>query len=209
MTLMHLDPVLPFEQMEPPLEEHAMRRVTREVAFDGKWSAERAQKVADLFTSMSDEWTESHRGHGRYDGLADALDRGGVGTGHVLELGSGTGLGTAVLAPRFDHVTALDLSPGMLRNAPAELGSRVRGDSATLPIRDSAVDVLVLVNMLLFPAEVERVLSETGRLVWFNTSGERTPIHLTAEEVLSALPGDWSGRASRAGTGTWLVANRT
>jgi len=186
-----------------------MRRVTRQVAFDGKWDAERAQKVADLFTSMSHDWTESHQGHGRYDGLADALDRGDVGTGRVVELGSGTGLGTRLLAQRFDHVTALDLSPGMLRNAPAELGSRVQGDSATLPIRNDAVDILVLVNMLLFPAEVDRVLAGAGRVVWFNTSGERTPIHLTAEEVLTALPGDWSGRASRAGTGTWLVAHRT
>ena len=67
---------------------------------------------------------------------------------------------------------------------------------------------LVLVNMLLFPAEIARVLTQNGQLVWVNTGAERTPIHLMPEEVVEALPGTWAARAGRAGTGLWCVASR-
>ena len=38
-------------------------------------------------------------------------------------------------------------------------------------------------------AEVERVLSRGGAVVWVNSSGEQTPIHLSPEDVRAALPG--------------------
>lgn len=208
MTLRELEPVHPVETGDGAGADHPMRKVTRQVAFDGSWDSARAAKVADLFSSMASEWTESHDVAGRYLGLTDALQRGEVQPGRAVELGSGTGLGTRMLADHFDAVTALDLSREMLRNAPAEYGSRVQGDSACLPVRTGSVDALVLVNMLLFPAEVDRVLSASGQLVWFNTVGEQTPIHLSAADVLDALPGQWNGVASRAGRGTWLVARR-
>ena len=57
-------------------------------------------------------------------------------------------------------------------------------------------------------AEVDRVLSRDGSLVWVNSSGEQTPIFLDAEDVLRALPGKWTGISSRAGEGTWCVLRR-
>ena len=63
--------------------------------------------------------------------------------------------------------------------------------------------------MLLFPVEIDRVLAPDGVLVWVNTSGEHTPIHLTAAEVERALPGAWDVVASSAGRGTWAVARRS
>jgi hypothetical protein len=47
-----------------------------------------------------------------------------------------------------------------------------------------------------------------GTIVWVNTLGDQTPIHLPAADVLEALPGEWTGVAARAGTGFWLAARR-
>ena len=143
--------------------------------------------------------------------LADALDRGpaALGTtlsGPVLELGAGTGAGTAVLAERVEHVVAGDLAAGMLQRLPASLASRVRLDASILPVASGSVGAVVCVNMLLFADEVRRVLTDGGLLVWVNAIGERTPIHLPADAVAAALGGDVEVVASRCGWGTWAVA---
>ena len=68
-----------------------------------------------------------------------------------------------------------------------------------LPIHDAAADAVILINMFLFPDEVERVLAPQGLVVWVNSSGEHTPIHLSPEEVAQQLPGAWNGVKARAG----------
>ena len=67
---------------------------------------------------------------------------------------------------------------------------------------------MVLVNMLLFPAEVDRVVGSGGVVVWVNSLAERTPIHLPAADVARALPGRWDGVGSRSGGGAWCVLRR-
>lgn len=187
-----------------------MRKVTRQVAFDGGWDRTRAAKVSALFDGMAAEWDQPKRAASeRWASLRDALDRGDVPHGRVLELGSGTGMGTRVLVEEGrTPVAALDIAGDMLARAPADLAPRVHGDASALPFPDDAVDVVVLVNALLFPGEVDRVLAAGGCVVWNNTVGEQTPIHLPAEDVAAALPGEWRGVASRAGTGTWAVVRR-
>jgi SAM-dependent methyltransferase len=183
-----------------------MRKVTRQVAFDpGGWTPERRAKVAALFDSLAGEWhTRDHAL--RMVPLADAYERGGgVGYGTVLELGSGVGLATAWLAARASLLIAVELSAEMLRRSPASAAPLLAADAAELPIRTGSVDAVVLMNMLLFPAETARVLAPGGAVVWVNTNGDRTPIHLSAEEVDDALPGDWEGVASEAAWGTWAV----
>jgi len=49
------------------------------------------------------------------------------------------------------------------------------------------------------------VLASTGVLVWVNSRGTGTPIHLPADDVDRALGGGWDGVASAAGWGTWSV----
>ena len=66
----------------------------------------------------------------------------------------------------------------------------------------------MLINAFLFPAEVERVLTPEGALVWVNISGEQTPIYLSVEDLVAQLPGEWVGTASRAGEGQWCVLRR-
>lgn len=207
----HLPRVIPEGPDRPSRgnEDHPMRKVTRQVAFEADgWTPQRAGKVAELFDSLASEWhTREHPL--RLVPLADAFERGGgLGYGTGLEIGSGTGFGTAWLSARFELLVAMDLSAEMLRLAPPDPAPRVQADASALPVASRSVDAVVLVNMLLFPTEVDRVLKPDGALVWVNTSGDATPIHLAADEVDAAMPGEWSGVASEAAWGTWAVLRR-
>jgi SAM-dependent methyltransferase len=196
----------------PPDPPHGMRGVTRSVAFDSpeSWTPERAAKVAALFDELAPSWNERMAEPQRTAPLEDAYARGGIAPGgRCLEVGSGTGANTPFLAAHHDSVVAADLSPGMLALAPAAAGARIRADSSASPIRTGAMDVVVLVNALLFPAETARVLSPDGVIVWVNTAGDLTPIYLPAEDVDQALPGEWDAVASEAGRGTWAVLRRS
>ncbi|MGB0994146.1 MAG: methyltransferase domain-containing protein [Acidimicrobiales bacterium] len=183
-----------------------MREVTETVAFDAAWDSLRREKVRELFDGMAAEWS-SRSTPEREASILDALDRGGLAGDTVIELGSGTGLGTGHLIERFDVVVALDLSMAMLHHQP-DLAPKVQADASVLPFRDDAADLLVLVNMLLFPAEVDRVLRPGGGLLWINTLGHETPIHLSPEAVVDALPGSWTATAGRAGSGLWAAVQR-
>ncbi len=211
MGVEHLAPVIPVhhEREAGANADHPMRQVTRQVAFEpGGWTPERRAKVADLFDGLAPEW-HTREVEGRYDALLDALDRGDVPTdGPALELGSGTGLSTPLLAEHFGNLIAADLSREMLRLAPATAAPRVQLDSSCLPFPDGALTVILAINMLLFPQEMARVLAPQGVLVWVNTSGDRTPIHLPSDDVVTAMGEGWTGIASEAGTGTWCVVRR-
>ena len=189
--------------------DHPMRKVTREVAFEAGWSSGRAAKVAELFDSMAAEWVVRNADPVRSAPVLDAVERGQVSTGgRWVELGTGTGAGALAIADRVDQLVTLDLAAEMLANAP-DLAPKVRADASNLPFPDGSVDVVMAVNMLLFPAEVDRVLVEGGALIWVNTSGDRTPIHLSPADVIEALPGSWSAITARAGTGFWAVVRRS
>ena len=196
---------------EPPEDigtGHPMREVTELVAADpSAWTPELAARVAGFFDGKAGEWATQRSD--RSEVLADALERGTNGLrSPVVELGAGTGAGTRVLAERVDHVVAGDLAGGMLGHLPASLADRVQLDASALPFADHSVGTLVCVNMLLFAHEVRRVLAPDGELVWVNSIGERTPIHLTAAAVLDALGDGFDLTTSRSGWGTWAVARR-
>lgn len=204
----HLQPVHPVQYGIHGIDgaSSPMRNVTRQVAFGDAWTPERAEKVRDLFDGMAPDWHNRVSANRRLPVL-DALDRGTLKPGLVLELGSGIGDTSPLLAERFGDTVSVDLAMEMLLRAPLT-PPRVRADAGRLPLRDDAATVVVLINALLFPAEVDRVLATGGSVVWVNTSGEHTPIHLSAEDLILALPGEWSGVASRADRGTWAVVRR-
>lgn len=188
-----------------------MRMVTRQVAFEpGGWTPERRSKVQALFDDLAVEWHTRRRPEHRAT-LTDALDRGlatppwPVHRGTCVEIGSGTGFSSALLADHFDIVMAADLSAEMLGRAPAGPAHRVQADAASLPVCDGSIDAAVLINALLFPTEVARILGPEAVILWVNTAGPGTPIHLPADDVAAALPGRWDGVASQAGRGTWCV----
>ncbi len=204
----HLSPRDPCDPDKWDGPEHPMRVVTRETAFAAEsWTDERRLKVQSVFDGLAPQWHTRHA-DSRLLPLHDALERGEVATGVCLELGCGTGPATEILAGHFGTSIAIDLSWEMLSRAVAAPGGRVRADAGTLPFADASADTIVLMNMLLFPTEMERVLRPGGTIVWVNSRGAGTPIHLSAEDLVAALPGAWQAKSALAGPGTWAVARR-
>ena len=195
-------------------DDHPMRQITRQVAFEAGWSAGRARKVADLFGGMASDWDAPRSGLIRTAPIRDALSRGDLRLGgRWLELGAGTGVGTRIMAPALSgaggSLVALDLALQMLRESPTRVAPLLQGDASRLPFPSGTFGGVAMVNMLLFPDEVDRVVAaDGGQLLWINTSGDRTPIHLSPEDFLAALPGRWSARWACSGTGFWAVATR-
>lgn len=194
-------------------DDHPMRRVTWEVAYEDGWSSGRARKVSDLFDSMAAEWDGPRSGLLRTAPIRDALARGSMGLGgRWLELGAGTGVGTRIMGPIVastgGSLVAADLAMQMLANSPARVAPLLRADASVLPFGDGSFDGVALVNMLLFPSEIDRVVGAGGQVLWVNTSGDRTPIHLSPADFLGALPGSWSACWAHSGSGFWVVANR-
>lgn len=189
--------------------DHPMRKLTRSVALGEPWTPDDADRVAALFDSMAEEWSARQVDDTRAAPVRDVLERGAVPIdGSWLELGSGTGAGTLLVAGVVRSLVATDLSARMLHHAPGDLAPRVHADASMLPFSDRSFDAVLMINMLLFPHEVDRVLRPGGSVIWINTLGDQTPIHLPATDVLAALPGTWFGRTARAGTGFWLAAER-
>jgi predicted TPR repeat methyltransferase len=191
-------------------DSHPMRVVTRSIARDeGSWDAARAKEIEALFDGLAADWdARFSTDPARLLPLEDAIARGGpVNLGRCLDLGCGTGLTTAWLRDRFLSVVGLDLSSEMLRRA-RDVAPVIQADAGRLPVRSASVDVIVAMNVFLFPSEVDRVLTRDGVLLWLSAIGEDTPIYLPADEVVAAMPGAWSARWSEAGDGTWAVVRR-
>ena len=189
--------------------EHPMRKVTQQVAFESSgWNSERAAKVVKLFDEMAETWKDKD-----FDSRAlpvmDALERGGIVPGGLgVELGCGTGAYSTLLSKYFDSLLCIDISFEMLVRSSSSDGFRVRGDGSNLPLASGSVHGLFCINTLLFPKEVDRILSSDGYLLWVSTSGNQTPIYLSPADVLAALGSQFAGISSEAGPGTWSVFRR-
>lgn len=189
--------------------DHPMRAVTRQIAFEpGGWTPERKAKVVKLFDELAPGWDTRFQADETQTPLRDALERGGPLAGPCVEVGAGTGRATGALVERFGPVLAVDVSHEMLRRFMEPAAQPVLADGGTLPVRDASVGTVVLVNAFLFADELERVLRPGGAVVWINTLGDATPIHLPIDDVVAALPGSWSAVTAEAGWGTWGVVRR-
>lgn len=190
-----------------------MRIMTRRIAGlePGSWDPEAERLVIETFDGLAPEWhtrTSPERSAVVDDALLRGLDPLLEKKDLAVEVGSGIGTYTTMLESRFVFVLSVELSGEMLALAPESAG-RVRADGGRLPIRDGAADAVVLINAFLFPDEVARVLAVGGVVLWVNSSGEQTPIHLSVADVRSALPFPVRGVESRAGAGTWCALLRT
>ena len=215
MTIRYLPPVTieGHRSSGAGTADHPMRVATLRAAginTDG-WTDDLRHNVERYFDDLAGEW-HTRISPERTAVVVDALTRGlnefQAAGDLAVEVGSGIGTYSTLLAERFTTVLAIDLSLAMLRLAPATPAHRVRADGAVLPVRNASAAAIVLVNAFLFPAEVDRALRKDGILVWVNSSGEQTPIHLSPDQVVARLPGKWQGTASRAGEGIWCVLQR-
>jgi ubiquinone/menaquinone biosynthesis C-methylase UbiE len=111
-------------------------------------------------------WNDEHSVR-RFDLVADALHRSGVSArGTCLEVGSGTGQVTPLLAAHFGKVVSIDLSAALLDQAAGSPGSWLRCDAARMPFADAVFDAAVLVDAFCFADELARVLVGDGVVVW-------------------------------------------
>ena len=176
------------------------------------WTGERSQEMRARFDELAPEW-DPERGHYRRAPAADALARGGPWpAGLCVEVGSGTGLVTALLAQLWDRVVCVDLSWEMLRRA--RVGARICADGARLPVRDGVSAAVAIADGPLFAPEVVRVLRPDGVVVWSNALGQGAPFHVATATLVAALTsastGRWdagwrpkSGGKSVTGAGSW------
>src|SRR6266516_6437551 len=157
-------------------------------------------------TRVSMRRTARATSRSRFDPVSDALRRGGVEAGgRCLEVGSGTGQITPLLAAHFGKVVSVDLSAAMLEQAAGSPGSRLRCDAAQMPFADTVFDAAVLADTFCFAGELARVLTHDGVVVWVNVLGRDGPLYVPTAEIARALPGEWGGVESTAGWGTWAV----
>jgi malonyl-CoA O-methyltransferase len=109
----------------------------------------------------------------------------------VLDLGAGTGRGARALAQRYPRarVIALDVAPGMLREAQRKLSPDVPfdcvcGDAFALPLQAASTDIVFSNLMLQWCDDLDRALAEVrrvlrpGGLFAFTTFGPDTLIEL-------------------------------
>lgn len=136
----------------------------------------------------------------------------------ALELGTGTGAGALMLARRFPgaRIDAVDLSQAMVeaakRKAP-ESGHEIAfavADAAALPFPDVTFDLVVQLNVPLYPVELARVLRPGGHVIVASSLGAATPYH-TPERLLRRRF-DSAGltvvTSGAAGIGTFVLAER-
>ncbi|MDQ2873896.1 MAG: class I SAM-dependent methyltransferase [Actinomycetota bacterium] len=139
-----LDRVVPAEAGKPVRAGMAEdQQFARSVALSSQaWTRDRARAVATRFDELAANW-DAERGEYRRAPLADALARGGVWrAGPCIEVGSGTGLLTPLLAEVWHPVACVDLSQQMLRRS--RYGMRVRADAAHLPVADGIAAAVVV-----------------------------------------------------------------
>jgi SAM-dependent methyltransferase len=151
--------------------------------------------------------------------LAAALDRLDAAPRLALDVGTGTGKAAQLVAERFPaaDVVGVDFAPGMVEEAgrllPPELAPRVRfeiADASALPFPAASFDLVVLLNMIPFFAELGRVTAAGGTLVVVHGGGSSTPIWTPAETLREKLAPEGFGEFEELaeGGGTAFLARK-
>jgi SAM-dependent methyltransferase len=171
-----------------------------------------------MFDRLAPVWATA-RSPGHYDALGLAFDAIPEPPHKVLDLGSGTGAATVVIAERWPEaeVVGVDVSSGMVgearRRLPSELQGRVRyevGDAEALPFPDGSFDLVLLANMIPFFDELVRLVTPGGHIVFFASLGAQTPMYVPPERLRQGLRrrGFSEFAEFTAGTATSLLARK-
>ena len=170
------------------------------------------------FDAIAPSW-EARRADTSAGVLAAALERLETEPARILDVGTGTGLAARAAAARFPHasVVGVDLSRRMIEEArrlnPSDLAERLRfevADATELPFADGEFDLVLLLNMIPFFAELARVTAPGGHVVIGFSSGPATPIYVprpTLERRLEESGFDVVDEVA-AGAGSALVSRR-
>jgi ubiquinone/menaquinone biosynthesis C-methylase UbiE len=151
--------------------------------------------VRGFFDELAPRWEEERVGRDpvtRLAPLATAVLHVRPAPERVLDVGTGTGEGALFLTREFPHarVRGVDVSESMIREAQRRVGLDPEGriafrvaDAADLPFDDGSFDLVTLVNMPPFFAEMARVLRPGGFVIVTASIGAATPFY-TTEPVL-------------------------
>jgi SAM-dependent methyltransferase len=175
------------------------------------WGAIR-RPVTSFWNRMAGRWDANESPH-RTKSLQAAL--GAVGEpARILEIGCGTGAGTAQLKARFPEadITGVDLSPEMIRIATAKVPGVTfePADASRLPFPDGSFDLVAQNNVPVYFAEIARVLAPGGRVLITSTLGPATPYY-TPHKVLGKHFGKLGFkdlRAEQSPPGDWFMATK-
>ena len=133
---------------------------------------QRKQHSREFFDKIAGSYGSLTEPGGGWQALAAGLAAGFYNK-DVADIGSGEGHLTMLLAPFARKVTAVDLSPQMLRQvhiAAEEQGlldkvAVAEGDIEALPLPDAAFDACVLSQALHHAAQPEKALAEAARIL--------------------------------------------
>ncbi len=151
--------------------------------------------------------------------LADAVTRIEPAPERVLDLGTGTGVAALFLAREFPfaRIRGVDFSEEMIGAAKAKIGLDPEGrvafkvaDAASLPYGEESFDLVTLLNMPPFFAEIARVLRPGGHVIVVASRGQATPFY-TPEPVLERgfrRHGIEPLETGSAGDGSWFLARK-
>jgi SAM-dependent methyltransferase len=173
------------------------------------WGAIRGP-VQRFWNRMAGGW-DANESPNRTQALLAAL--GSVGEPRrILEIGTGTGSGAAILKAQFPsaEITGVDLSPEMIRIATAKVDGVTfePADASRLPFPDASFDLLTQNNVPVYFNEIARVLAPGGRVLITSTFGPATPYY-TPHKVLTKRFGKlgFDGmRSEQAPPGDWFLA---
>lgn len=188
------------------------RTVTR-----APWSWRLLRRPATrFFDSVAGGWDQRYASDPRrLEPLTAALDLLPATPYRVLDVGTGTGAGAMLAAGRWPdaQVTGIDVAPAMIAVARGKTNDpRIRFLVADVAALDPGhgYDLVVLLNMPPFFAQVAHLLRPGGHVVAIASRGPTTPFFTPAQTLARGFQrhGLETVAAGTAGPGTYYLARR-
>ena len=200
--------------MKPPLRVRIIGRTLSGLVTYAPWLwGVMRGPVEGFWNRMAGGW-DANETPNRTHALAEAAGQMGD-PRRILEIGTGTGSGAAILKARFPQaeVTGVDLSPEMVRIAQTKVDgvSFEPADASRLPFADGSFDLVAQNNVPVYFGEIARVLAPGGRVLITSTFGPATPYY-TPHKVLARRFGRLGFadlRSEQAAPGDWFTATKS
>jgi ubiquinone/menaquinone biosynthesis C-methylase UbiE len=197
----------------PPRRVRLIGRLLASIAVYAPWLWGLVRAPVQRFWDRTAALWDANDSPNRTQALRAAVDAVGR-PQRILEIGTGTGSGAAILKARFPdaQVTGVDLSPEMVRIAQAKVPGVTfePADASRLPFADASFDLVAQNNVPVYFSEVARVLAPGGRVLITSTFGPATPYY-TPHNVLQRRFGKLGFkdlRSEQSPPGDWFVATK-
>ncbi|HYZ28779.1 MAG TPA: class I SAM-dependent methyltransferase [Thermoleophilaceae bacterium] len=197
----------------PPRRVRMIGRLLANVAVYAPWLWGLIRGPVKRFWDRMAAMWDANESPNRTQSLRAAIDAVGQ-PQRILEIGTGTGSGAAILKARFPDadVTGVDLSPEMVRIAQAKVPGVTfePADASRLPFADGSFDLVAQNNVPVYFDELARVLAPRGRVLIASTFGPATPYY-TPHNVLRrrfAKLGFEDLRSEQSPPGDWFLATK-